>query len=93
MSECTGRYLGVAQLADGWVTGNTPPVSTISPNDTICDDNVTCKGLYPEPYAFAKNIFKIYPELAGELEIDPSVPMKFPRSSVLNWFNYNHSIT
>ncbi len=47
MSECTGRYLSVAQMADGWVTGNTPPVSTISPNDTICDDNVTCKGLYP----------------------------------------------
>ncbi len=47
MSECTGRYLGVAQMADGWVTANTPPVSTISPNDTICDDNITCKGIYP----------------------------------------------
>ena len=47
MNECTGRYLGVAQMADGWVTGNTPPVSTIVPNDTICDNNVTCVGKYP----------------------------------------------
>lgn len=80
----------MAQLADGWVTGNTPPVSTISPNDTICDDNVTCKGLYPEPFAFAKNVFKMNPELTNK--IDFSVPVTFPRETVLNWFNYNHSI-
>lgn len=92
MSECTGRYLGVAQMADGWVTANTPPVSTISPNDTICDDNVTCKGLYPEPFAFAKNIFRLDERLAKTLNIDPTAPLTFPRQSVLNWFNYNHSI-
>lgn len=92
MDKCTGRYLGVAQLADGWVTANTPPVSTISPNDTICDDNVTCKGLYPEPYAFAKNIFKIDSSLAASLNMDPTEVITFPRTAVLNWFNYNHSI-
>lgn len=88
MTECTGRYLSVTQLADGWVTGNTPPVSTISPNDSICDDNVTCKGLYPEPYAYAKNIFRMT-HSGSDLE---STPITFPRQSVLNWFNYNHSI-
>jgi hypothetical protein len=44
---CTGRFLAVSQMADGWVTSNTPPVSTITANDTICDNNVTCQGKYP----------------------------------------------
>ena len=58
MTNCTGRYLAVAQMADGWVTSKPPPVATISPNDTICDNNVTCKGQYPELYSFYKNVFK-----------------------------------
>ena len=57
MSECTGRYLAVAQFAEGWATAYPPPVSTIRPNDTICDNNVTCKNYYPEIYAFYKNIY------------------------------------
>lgn len=52
MKDCTGRYLSVAQITDGWVTASPPPVSTITPNDTICDNNFTCKGYYPELYAF-----------------------------------------
>lgn len=92
MSECTGRYLGVAQLADGWVTANTPPVSSISANDTICDDNITCKGLYPEPYAFAKNVFKMSNPFAAFNEDMSAAPVKFPREAVLSWFNYNNSI-
>lgn len=92
MKDCTGRYLGVAQMADGWVTANTPPVSTISPNDTICDDNVTCHGLYPEPFAFARNIFKADSQLYGRLNAEILQTVKFPRESVLNWFNYNNSI-
>jgi hypothetical protein len=59
MRECTGRYLAVGQMAEGWITSNTPPVSSITPNDTICDSNVTCLGKYPEPYAFANNVFRI----------------------------------
>jgi len=58
MQNCTGRYLSIAQLAQAYMTSNTPPVSTISGNDTICDDNVTCKGLYPELYAYYKNVYK-----------------------------------
>jgi hypothetical protein len=93
MDKCTGRYLGVAQLADGWVTANTPPVATISPNDTICDDNVTCKGLYPEPYAFAKNVFKMDSALLSALNYEPTAkPMTFPREAVLRWFDYNRSV-
>jgi hypothetical protein len=47
LSDCTGRYLAVAQLAEGWVTALPPPVSTISANDTICDSNSTCTGYFP----------------------------------------------
>ena len=56
LSECTGRWLGVAQMAESWATGNPPPVAGITQNDTICDDNVTCKGKYPEPNAFIRNV-------------------------------------
>jgi hypothetical protein len=45
--ECTGRYLAVAQISDGWVTSHTPPFSALIPKDTVCADNVTCEGKYP----------------------------------------------
>lgn len=47
MEECTGRYLAVAQLADGWVTSHIPPVSSLIPTDTICTDNNTCPNMFP----------------------------------------------
>ena len=47
MKDCTGRYMAVAQFAQGWATAFPPPVSTIMPNYTICDNNDTCKGYYP----------------------------------------------
>jgi len=47
MSKCTGRFLAVAQMTDGWVSAKPPPVSTITPNNTICDNNNTCITKYP----------------------------------------------
>jgi len=70
--------LAIRQIAEGWVTGHTPPVATI-PNDTICDNNITCKGKYPELYAFAKNIYK-------------EETQQFDYDMVLKWLNYNDSI-
>jgi hypothetical protein len=34
--NCTGRYLAIKQIANSFVTLNTPPVSSIVPTDTIC---------------------------------------------------------
>ena len=82
----------MAQLADSWVTENTSPVATTSPNDTICDDNITYKGKYPELYAFSKNIFSLDEGLRSKFDLGLEEGHKFDRKTVLNWFNYNHSI-
>lgn len=90
LSECTGRYLAIAQMADGWVTASPPPVSTITPNDTICDNNATCKGYYPELYAFEKNVFW---GSESARKVPQNAEITFKREQVEGWFNYNKSIT
>jgi len=72
-------------LASSFVTGNTPPVSTISPNDTICESNVTCPGKYPELHAFYKNVY---------LKNNPNAPsdLVFDYQLVHKWMDYNNSI-
>lgn len=77
--DCTGRYLAVAQLAEGWVTSHIPPVSTLTPTDTICNDNITCQGRFPEPYAFAKNIFHIDEPIAKAISFNPNTSAIFSR--------------
>jgi hypothetical protein len=85
MSDCTGRYLAVAQMTDGWVSAKPPPVSTITANDTICDNNNTCINYYPELYAFEKNIYW------GGKQQQTTIP--FNRSQVGAWFDYNKTVT
>ena len=72
-------------MSEGWVTAKPPPVSTISANDTICDNNSTCKGYYPELYAFEKNVY-----WGGKQSISK---VTFDRKRVRAWFDYNRSIT
>ena len=85
MSDCTGRYLAVAQMTDGWVSAKPPPVSTITANDTICDNNNTCISYYPELYAFEKNVYW------GGKQQQTTIP--FNRSQVGAWFDYNKTVT
>jgi pterin-4a-carbinolamine dehydratase len=40
------------------VTNNTPPVNDIKPTDTICENNSTCLGHYPEIKAYYDNIYQ-----------------------------------
>ena len=82
-SKCTSRYLSIGQMTEGWVTAKPPPVSTITPNDTICDNNVTCMGYYPELYAFEKNVF-----WGGKQQ---NSTITFTRAQIGAWFDYNTS--
>ena len=90
---CTGRVLAVAQMAEGWATANPPPVGAIMPNDTICDSNATCKGKYPEPYAYIKNVLfsQSLPEWEKRI-LNGTGNYSFPRKLVARWFDYNTSI-
>ena len=55
--ECDGRELAIRQMAESYITQNTPPVSSIIPTDTICRDNVTCNGFYPELSSYYTNVY------------------------------------
>lgn len=83
--NCTGRYLAIGQMTDGWVTAFPPPVASITPNDTICDNNSTCKSFYPELYSFSKNLY-----LGSKSSKGINIP--FNRSTVLGWLDYNKSV-
>jgi hypothetical protein len=91
--NCTGRFLAVGQMADGWVTASPPPVSTITPNDTICDNNNTCKGYYPELYAFEKNVFWGQADPHSLARIPANSEITFKREQVEAWFDYNKTVT
>ena len=58
-------------MAVSYVTYNTPPVSSIVPTDTICTDNVTCTGFYPQISAYFNNVYvKKHPEVDPYLTFD-----------------------
>ena len=60
---CDGRELAVRQIAKSYVTLDTPPVSSIIPTDTICRDNSTCTGFFPEISSYYTNVYlKEHPE-------------------------------
>lgn len=79
---CDGRELAVRQMASSYITQDTPPVSSITPTDTICTDNATCNGFYPEISSYYSNVYmKEHPES------DPF--LTFPVEMVRKWLDYN----
>jgi hypothetical protein len=45
---CTGFDLSITQMASSGITNNTPPVKGIDATVSICQQNVTCAGGFPE---------------------------------------------
>lgn len=76
-------------MTEGWVSAQPPPVSTIQPNDTICDNNNTCKGFYPELFAFEKNVYWGSHHQPSQQNSE----ITFKREQIEAWFNYNKSVT
>lgn len=64
------------------MTYNTPPVSSITPKDTICFDNTTCYGFWPELSSFYNRVY-----LKRHPEADPF--LKFDNDMVRKWLDYN----
>jgi hypothetical protein len=58
-------------MAESFVTLNPPPNTTV-PTNTICDDNVTCNGYFPEISAFYREVYlKKHPETNPNLVFLP----------------------
>ena len=70
--ECSGQYLAKKQMAQSWVTNNTPPVKVILPEVTVCVANTTCSGFFPELSSFYEKVYRQrYPTVDEKLSIKP----------------------
>lgn len=79
---CNGRELAIRQMANSYVTLNTPPVSAVDPMNSICEANSTCSGYYPEIASFYKFVFlQEHPNFRKDLTFDVEM--------VRGWLDYN----
>jgi hypothetical protein len=54
----------------------------VTPSETICEANTTCKGFYPEISAYFKNVY-----LKEHEGVDPF--LSFDVDLVRKWLDYN----
>lgn len=82
--KCTNLELAIRQVSSSYVTWNTPPVSSVIPTLTICTDNATCDGYFPELFSFYKEVYlKEYPKEDPFLTFDTDIARL--------WLDYNPS--